>query len=227
MRTLIENRLLALCEKYSELLIPDNAWRVDTLLSIVWKYPSNHEGWLACENLGSDIKVLEVEQLIEELKTVYAKLAELGVSKEKARQILWEKEQISRIIVRRDGRIVLPDYGVELTFSPLQLAVYVLFVRHAEGISYKNLPDYRDELMEILLSIYSVSNRMVNEARLSRMINRLTDPIEGTIKEVVSKIRHAFIKAIGSVDSARHYYIYGSRGMAKRICIDRDFVFLE
>jgi hypothetical protein len=33
--------------------------------------------------------------------------------------------------------------------APLDRALYLLFLRHPEGISYSRLPEYREELMEI------------------------------------------------------------------------------
>ena len=45
---------------------------------------------------------------------------------------------------------MLPDYNdMEIKMEPIVKAVYLLFLKHPEGIAFKCLPDYRQELAEI------------------------------------------------------------------------------
>lgn len=232
MNNFVINKLWTLCIKYRNALIHEDVWQLDTLLWVVWN--SIHKNVDATINTTSDFvredmpaDNVDIETLLEELRIVYNRLEEIGVTKELARQMLWEREKISRIYVRKNGSITLADYGVEIVLPPLQWCLYVLFLRHPDGIAYKKLPDYKDELNDMLIDIYKRNDGQVNESRLSHIVDRLTDSTCGSINENVSKIRRAFINAIGSEDCARHYYIQGTRGGVRRISIDRAFVVIE
>lgn len=212
-----------LCVKYRQIMAQENVWQLDTLLGIVWNSMHLYEDTVICvaENLpGKDEKLA---MLLEELRITYERLEELGVSKEMARRMLWERENISRMNVCADGTIILPDYNAEVCLTPLQWGLYVLFLRHDEGIEYKCLPEYREELYGILSGVVKNSDGMFNERRVKEMVERVTDPTGKSINEIVSKIRRAFIDATGSDERARHYYINGTRGEVRRIPLDRDF----
>lgn len=221
------NRLLMLCVKYCQIMVQENVWQLDTLLDIVWNslHPYSETVIYAAEN--SPGKDEQIAMLLEELRITYERLEELGISKEMARKMLWERENISRMYVCADGMIVLPDYNTEVCLTPLQWALYVLFLRHDEGIDYKCLPGYRDELFGILTGIVKNIDGMFNQRRVKEMVERVTDPKGKSINEIVSKIRRAFIDATGSVERARHYYINGTRGELRRIPLDRAFVYEE
>lgn len=63
-------------------------------------------------------------------------------------------EQLSRLIITEKYDIILPDYhDMQIKMEPLIKAVFILFLRHEEGIVFKNLSDYREELHTIYLDI--------------------------------------------------------------------------
>ena len=101
-------------------------------------------------------------------------------------------------------------------------AVYLLFLKHPEGIVFKDLPDYRKELTEIYVKLkpYGLSDRVVQS------IEDVTNPLLNSINEKCARIRGAFV---GLFDDhmARHYYIDGLRGEAKKISLPRDLVVWE
>lgn len=217
--------LWVLCVKYRRVLEVECAWQMDTLLGVVWNdYCTGRGGGVwAKEEIRRQAKDDDVDMLLEELRIVYERLEERGISREMARQMLWEKEHVSRLEVGRGCVVSLIDLGIEVRLSPLQWALYVLFLRHDKGIIYKQLPDYRDELMEIMMSGYD-DDALVNVKRMRGMIERVTDPTKGGINETVSKIRRAFSDALGSEDAARHYCICGARNSVHRISLSREYV---
>lgn len=224
---IVFERLWMLCVKYRRVLAQQNVWQLDTLLSMVWYSLYGNVGTVgfAAEDVGaSPGDDGEVEVLLEELRITYERLAELGISKDMARTMLWEREKISRMLIKGNGTICLPELGVEVRLTLLQWSLYVLFVRHSEGIDYKHLPDHREELMGILTEATKKGDALVNERRLRNMVDKLTDPTECSINETVSRIRRAFIDATGSEECARHYYINGVRGGVRRIPLDRGFI---
>lgn len=106
--------------------------------------------------------------------------------------------------------------------EPLVKAVYLLFLNHPEGIYFKHLPDYREELAHI----YNKVRPMGMNERTLRSIEDVTNPMLNSINEKCARIRGAFV---GRFDDhmARHYYIDGLRGEAKKIALPRNLVAWE
>ena len=106
--------------------------------------------------------------------------------------------------------------------EPLVKAVYFLFLKHPEGIKFKDLPDYRAELTGIYQQLRP--NGLNERARQS--IEDVTNPVLNSINEKCARIRGAFV---GEFDDymARSYYVDGRRGEAKKITLPRDLVVWE
>jgi hypothetical protein len=115
------------------------------------------------------------------------------------------------------------DYEMkEVKMSPLPKALYFLFLNHPEGILFKELTDYRTELMTIYKNISLRENP--DEARES--IKKMTDPFDNSVNEKCSRIRTAFLRVVAE-DIAENYYITGYRGEEKKILLDRELVIYE
>ena len=98
-------------------------------------------------------------------------------------------------------------------------AVFLLYLKHPEGIRYKELSDYQQELEEIYSSI--TGREDLDSIRKS--VSDLCDPLNNSINEKVSKVKKAF-KDVVNEHTARFYYIDGKKGTAKRIALDRSHV---
>lgn len=161
----------------------------------------------------------EVKKLSEEIKEKVNKLRLYGMS-EIAIKALFQKEQkLSRLVITDDYRIVLPDYGdMEIKMEPLPKAVYFLYLRHPEGLMFKELPCYRDEFMEIYKRL---TNR--RDAVALRSAERVLNPMDNSINEKCSRIREAFISRFDDT-LARKYYITSYYQLKKRIELDRYLV---
>lgn len=165
----------------------------------------------------------EVEKLMDDVREKIEKLRQHGVSEMILNTLLCPTTQISRLKITSSHRILLPDYGnLEIKMTPLVKAVFILFLRHPEGIIFKTLPDYRSELF----NIYSrLSGRESNE-QIRQSIMDVTNPCKNSINEKCARIREAFIKEFDD-RLAQYYYITGNRGTAKKICLPRHLVFWE
>ena len=87
------------------------------------------------------------DNLLEEVRERIAKLRQRGIAEHLLEQLIHLDDRLSRLVVTSDYRILLPDYNdMEIKMEPLVKAVYLLFLRHPEGIMFKSLPDYRKEL---------------------------------------------------------------------------------
>ena len=111
---------------------------------------------------------------------------------------------------------------MEITMEPFNKSVFLLFLKHPEGIVFKYLPDYRKELAEIYQKIkpFGLNDRAI------RSIEDVTNPCLNSINEKCARIRGAFISQFDE-DLAKHYYIDGWRGEAKKIDLPRDLVIWE
>lgn len=165
----------------------------------------------------------ETAQLVDEINDRMKMLEERGLPRNLILKLFESKEKLSRLIVTKDLRIILPDYNnMEIKMEPLVKAVYYLFLKHPEGIAFKYLPDYREELTKIYVKLkpYGMNERVL------RSIEDVTNPCLNSINEKCARIRGAFV---GQFDDsmAKNYYIRGERGEAKKISLPRDLVVWE
>ncbi len=163
---------------------------------------------------------VDAQVLMAEVRMKIAELRVMGISEMVLMSLIGEEKKLSRLIVTRDYRILLPDYdGMEIKIAPLPKAVFLLFLRHEEGILFKELIDYREELRMIYEDI---THRACIDS-VNRSIDSVCDPTNNAINEKCARVREAFVKAFDE-SLAEHYFITGSRGEAKRIVLDREMV---
>ena len=154
----------------------------------------------------------DIHDLMEEIRERIIKLCQRGIAEYLLEQLIHPDNRLSRMVITKDYRIILPDYNdMEIKMEPLVKAVYLLFLRHPEGIMFKYLPDYRKELS----LIYSDLRPAGLTDKALQSIEDVTNPLLNSINEKCARIRGAFV---GQFDNymAKSYYIDGSRGEAKR-----------
>jgi hypothetical protein len=158
--------------------------------------------------------------LIREIEERVALLAQRGIDELILQQIVAKPQVVSRMIITRDYRIILPDYNnMEIEMTPLVKAVYFLFLLHPEGIVFKYLIDYRNELKKI----YRVIKGEKLNDKMKQSIEDITDPTKNSINEKCARIREAFVTRFDE-RLAVNYIVSGNRGESKRIPLNRDFV---
>ena len=161
--------------------------------------------------------------LLEDLEVRVQKLRAKGINEWTFRGLFKTKAQLSRLVVTKDFRILLPDYNdIEVKMEPLVKAVYFLFLKHPEGIVFKELADYREEL----LGIYKALKPMGLSKRTIQSIEDVTNPLLNSINEKCARIRSAFVKEFDE-GLAKNYFVTGERGEAKKISLPRDLVVWE
>ena len=164
-----------------------------------------------------------IEDLMEEVRERIAKLRQRGIAEYLLEQLIHPDNRLSRMVITKDYRILLPDYNdMEIKMEPLVKAVYLLFLKHPEGIMFKCLPDYREELARVYADLRPAG--LTDKALQS--IEDVTNPLLNSINEKCARIRGAFV---GQFDDymARQYYIDGLRGEPKKIALPRNLVVWE
>lgn len=162
------------------------------------------------------------QKLLKEVKKKVQKLKEYGMSEKEITALFHTEQPLLKLFISKNYKIFLGDERKEVHMEPLVKAVYLLFLKHPEGIVFKNLPAYRQELTKIYSEVrpWGLSDRAL------RSIEDVTNPMLNSINEKCARIRGAFV---GQFDDhlARHYYIDGLRGEPKKITLPRDLVVWE
>lgn len=154
-----------------------------------------------------------------------------GINEVVLEQLVKPEVKLNRsIVILNDYSIILPDYNnMEITITPLVKAVFLLFLKHPEGIMFKKLSDHRRELSALYDDIkgYADSSRKVlGIRRYNENIINVTDPLNNSINEKCTRIKEAFLLKFHE-SMARHYFITGKRGEPKRITLRRELVVWE
>ena len=113
--------------------------------------------------------------------------------------------RLSRLCITDDYRFLLLDYGnKELELQPVHKAVYLLFLAHPEGIEFKRLGEYRDEL----LRYYMATAKTLDKEKVKEGVDHLVDPLDNAINEKCSRIKKVFLDLMDEYTAS--YYIISS-----------------
>ena len=114
------------------------------------------------------------------------------------------KGRLSRLVITKDYRFILKDYQKEVELQPVHKAVYMLFLAHPEGIEFKHLADYRDEL----LRYYMATGKMMDKEKVIESVDHLVNPLDNAINEKCSRIKKVFLDMVDEYTAS--YYIISS-----------------
>ena len=105
------------------------------------------------------------------------------------------RTKLSRLLITKDYRFFLPDMSNrEIELQPVHKAVYLLFLAHPEGIEFKRLGDYREELTHH----YMATAKMMDKE----------NPLDNAINEKCSRIKKVFLEMMDEY-MASYYIISG------------------
>ncbi|HNF28955.1 MAG TPA: hypothetical protein PLY81_01595 [Chitinophagaceae bacterium] len=136
------------------------------------------------------------------------------------KQLLDTDVILSKIMVDNHYNIFLPDFGNrEIKMHALPKSLYLLFLRYPNGIRFKELYEYKKELLEI----YNKVTNKYEKEEIVRAIDDLVDMTKNSINEKCSRIREAFVSIMDD-NTAKHYYITGERGKPKKILLPNKLI---
>ena len=160
------------------------------------------------------------EEILAEIRRLQEKY---GVSIEELELLLGYTVRLSRLRIMRSGRLFLTDYdGVEVKMPNIAKALYFLYLRHPEGLRYKDVADHREELLQL----YGGISGRDDPEEIGRSIDLLADPFGNALNVNASRIKAAFRNVV-SDRIARFYYLEGAAGEVKKVPLDRDLVIWE
>lgn len=115
------------------------------------------------------------------------------------------RAKLSRLLITNDYRFFLVDLGNrEVELQPVHKAVYLLFLAHPEGIEFKQLADYREELT----GYYMATAKMMDKEKIVESIDHLVNPLDNAINEKCSRIKKVFMEMMDEY-MASYYIISG------------------
>ena len=155
------------------------------------------------EEMAEQMKLLAEKLLMAGRKDLLLKA--LGAPLLEELRIEAARAKLSRLLITRDCRLILVDYqNREVELQPVHKAVYLLFLAHPEGIEFKRLEDYREELTRY----YMATARLMDKEKIREGIDHLVNPLDNAINEKCSRIKKAFLDMMDEY-SASYYMISG------------------
>ena len=150
----------------------------------------------------------ELSQLVRELVAAGRNdllLRSIGVSVLEKLRIEAAKSRLSRMLITKDYRIILVDYdNKEVELQPVHKAVYLLFLSHPEGIEFKRLGEYREELTRY----YMATAKLLDKEKIMEGVDHLVNPLDNAINEKCSRIKKVFLDMMDEY-TANYYIISG------------------
>ena len=160
------------------------------------------------EQLTPEERALEVKRLVGQLQAEGRSdllLKALGVPLLEELRIEAAKGKLSRLLITKDYRFILEDYNrQEVELQPVHKAVYLLFLAHPEGIEFKRLSDYRDEISRY----YMATAKMMDKEKIIEGVDHLVNPLDNAINEKCSRIKKVFLNMMDEYTAS--YYIISS-----------------
>lgn len=150
----------------------------------------------------------QVRQLAEQLQMAGRKdllLKAIGAPLLEELRIEAARAKLSRLLITKDYRFFLMDFDQkEVELQPVHKAVYLLFLAHPEGIEFKKLGDYREELTRY----YMATSKLMDKEKIIEGVDHLVNPLDNAINEKCSRIKKVFLDMMDEY-SASYYIISG------------------
>ena len=174
------------------------------------------ETMLSPEEVAQEVKRLVGQLQAEGRQDLLLKA--IGVPLLEELRIEAAKGRLSRLVITEDYRFILEDYHKEVELQPVHKAVYLLFLAHPEGIEFKRLAEYREELR----GYYMQTAKLLDKEKIEEGVNHLTDPLDNAINEKCSRIKKVFLDLMDEYRAS--YYIISShtqKHIAGRVWYER------
>lgn len=159
-------------------------------------------------------KIIQLKDEIRDTEMLLERLRRLLADYGKSDNILQEIAAGQRLELT-EGMDVLID-GKKISMTPLPKALFLLFWRHPEGICFKDMSDYREELVEL----YGRTSRSDDPERFRSTIDRLID-LDSNSLDTQRYLLKRQLEAQMNPSDAAMFCIRGSRGEKKVIPASR------
>lgn len=118
-------------------------------------------------------------------------------------------------------QVLIPDYDIEIHFTPQVKALYILFLNHPGGIRMSEIEDYKEEYMHIFFRVSDRSDKEWMRRSVERLID-VCNPQALNVKK--SQCAEQLRRAIPDAELRKYYEIEVHRGQPHTINLDRTLV---
>ena len=155
------------------------------------------------EEIAADLSLSVRELIVAGRKDLL--LRAIGATLLEELRIEAARTKLSRLLITKDCRFILVDLGnKEIELQPVHKSVYLLFLAHPEGIEFKRLGDYREELTRY----YMQTAKMMDKEKIMEGVNHLVNPLDNAINEKCSRIKKVLLDMMDEY-MASYYIISG------------------
>ena len=162
----------------------------------------NHEVPNTIEEIAEQVSILAKQLHAAGRKDLLLKA--IGAPLLEELRIEAAKAKLSRLVITEDYRFILADYQKEVELQPVHKAVYLLFLAHPEGIEFKRLADYREELTKY----YTATAKGLDSDKIMEGVDHLVNPLDNAINEKCSRIKKTILSMMDEYTAS--YYIISS-----------------
>ena len=162
----------------------------------------NHEAPYTVEEIAEQVSTLAKQLHAAGRKDLLLKA--IGAPLLEELRIEAAKAKLSRLVITEDYRFILADYQKEVELQPVHKAVYLLFLAHPEGIEFKRLADYREELTKY----YTATAKGLDSDKIMEGVDHLVNPLDNAINEKCSRIKKTILSMMDEYTAS--YYIISS-----------------
>lgn len=166
----------------------------------------------------------ETAVLLQEMENIARALKLKGVKSELFDEMVSALEQPVPLVVSRFGKVHLHELGnLEVKMDAKQLALYVLFLKHPEGLLADEVVGHRSELLKLYRQYTHIGDPEKHEA----IVDSLLSEEKGDLYTNINRIKTSFTNSLGP-RLARHYIIARSDEDGKyRIALPEEMWLVE
>lgn len=161
-------------------------------------------------NRGLSLDGLNAEELLALLAGVRTKLKELGYTEQ---PLPPPARKPDNLYINKDYSIHLGSAaGPEIKLRPLVKTVFIFFLKHPEGILFKERAEYESEMSRI----YEIVAPNVSREERAERIRRLVSPEDNSFSEKCSVLNSTLDRLI-KPPLSDGYKVQGANGLPRRI----------
>ena len=182
---------------------------------LVWKLLFQVDEGLLMEPVADYAGMLEgmaAAELLSLVREAKRRLKEIGQEQDAAISEVRNERSVELYVDRQYHIRLGSPQGQEISFRPLVRSLFILFLKHPEGILLKERIHFREELEEI----YEVIAPHVDAQDRRRRVRRLTDSEENAFSENLS-VLNATLDRILPLTQALDVKVQGNNGHHRRV----------
>jgi hypothetical protein len=131
-----------------------------------------------------------------------------------------DDEQIQLKIEKKQLHFLGKFGTITITLTPIEMAIYKLFLNHDDGIRFADLVDHKQEF---LMYYEELSPHLTNPVCVDTVTKYVRTYENNSMSEKISKIKRKIEEGLGK-EQAKTFIIAGQNAEPKKIEVDREFV---